>query len=131
MSGVLAQAPPVVDEGLDLNPPSLALPAQAAFPREYCSKNQDQMPCSLSIASYDTLGEARARADNVRHRGVLKEIHRKLNRIGTVRFTWSPTKSPAGQGGNGCERRKRASASSSSSAAPDERTTRLSVTRPR
>ena len=127
MSGVLAQAPLGVDEGLDLDPPSLALPAQAAF-----LIIATQMPCSLSIASYDTLAKAHdARADDVRHQGAFKEIHRKLNRIGTVRFTWSPTQSPAGQGGNGCERRKRASASSSSSAAPDERTTRLSVTCPR
>ena len=55
MSGVLAQAPLGVDEGLDLDPPSLALPAQAAFLREYCSKNQDHSYADAVIALYSLL----------------------------------------------------------------------------
>ena len=42
MSGVLAQAPQGVDEGLDLTPPSVPLQRQAALLREFCSKNQEQ-----------------------------------------------------------------------------------------
>jgi hypothetical protein len=57
------------------------------------------------------------------------ESHLKLNRTGTVRSTRSPGNSGGG-GGKGCARCKRASASSSSAVAPDERTTRLSITRP-
>src|SRR5262249_52445686 len=41
-----------------------------------------------------------------------------------------PQRFPGGTGGKGCARRNSASASSSSALAPDERTTRLSITRP-
>src|SRR5256884_4127854 len=60
----------------------------------------------------------------------LPRIHFRLNRIGTVKSTRCPDNSGGG-GGKGCARRKSASASSSSALAPDERTMRLSITRPR
>ena len=40
MSGVLLRAPRGQDETLDLAPPSFSLGKQAAFLREFCSKNQ-------------------------------------------------------------------------------------------
>ena len=55
MSGVLVQAPPGVGEGLDLDPASLALPAQAAFLREYCSRNQDHSYADAVIALYSLI----------------------------------------------------------------------------
>src|SRR6516165_7592011 len=58
-----------------------------------------------------------------------REFHLRLKRIGTVRSTRLPGNSRGG-GGKGCARRNSASASSSSALAPDERTTRLPITRP-
>jgi hypothetical protein len=60
---------------------------------------------------------------------VAVRIHFRLNRIGTVRSMRGPGNSGGG-GGKGCARRSSASASSSSALAPDERTRRLSITRP-
>ena len=55
MSGVLAQAPQGVDEGLDLTPPSVSLQKQAAFLREFCSSNQSQNYAEGVLAIYNLL----------------------------------------------------------------------------
>ena len=42
MSGALMRAPPGVDEGLDLLPPTLPLTAQAAFLRAFCREHPER-----------------------------------------------------------------------------------------
>ncbi len=42
MSGALMRAPPGVDEDLDLLPPTLPLPDQAAFLRSFCREHPEQ-----------------------------------------------------------------------------------------
>jgi hypothetical protein len=42
MSGALMRAPPGVDEGLDLLPPTLPLTAQAEFLRTFCRDHPDR-----------------------------------------------------------------------------------------
>ena len=42
MSGALMRAPPGVDEGLDLAPPTMPLPDQAAFLRAFCREHPER-----------------------------------------------------------------------------------------
>ncbi|AWN42566.1 hypothetical protein [Methylobacterium durans] len=55
MSGALMRAPPGVDEGLDLSPPSVPLESQADFLRSFCAEKPDQDYMDAARALYHRL----------------------------------------------------------------------------
>lgn len=61
MSGVLLRAPLGQDEKLDLAPPSFSLRQQAAFLREFCSRNTSQSYADAVLELYLRLRGPEAR----------------------------------------------------------------------